>query len=198
MVLASEPSSAQARLQEACGTTSKAAAFTDSQKLDHLNGQMQAFTAAATEFTLATANGAGELHCAIRRGPAGFLQVLGPKLLAWPDYPGNGVMDSLANLAEHHQLGLLIIDRAEVIGLHINGGGMLLTPAQAVCLHPDLADPPDAPPARRAARWVWVTVSRAFIQCRKHLVQPGDPPGPGPSRPGTDYFGAAAGQCGPP
>lgn len=45
-----------------------------------------------------------------RGGRPGFLRVLGPSLLAWPDYSGNGMFQTLGNIAAKPEVGLLVVD----------------------------------------------------------------------------------------
>ena len=40
----------------------------------------------------------------------GFVRVLGPRRLAFPDYPGNAMFNTLGNLVEYPRAGLLLVD----------------------------------------------------------------------------------------
>ncbi|WP_051795595.1 pyridoxamine 5'-phosphate oxidase family protein [Streptomyces sp. NRRL S-87] len=61
---------------------------------------------AADTFFVATTAGGG-VDASHRGGHPGFVEVLSPTELAWPDYPGNAMFLTLGNLAEDPRAGLL-------------------------------------------------------------------------------------------
>ncbi|MGW5345721.1 pyridoxamine 5'-phosphate oxidase family protein [Streptomyces sp. HUAS TT3] len=68
-------------------------------------GQQRAVRAADTFFVTTTAeDGADASH---RGGLPGFVEVLSPTELSWPDYPGNAMFLTLGNLAADPRAGLL-------------------------------------------------------------------------------------------
>jgi predicted pyridoxine 5'-phosphate oxidase superfamily flavin-nucleotide-binding protein len=73
----------------------------------------KAFIESAVYFFLATADADGRPDCSFKGGAAGFVRVVGPSELAWPDYDGNGMFKSLGNIAVHADVGLLFIDMHE-------------------------------------------------------------------------------------
>src|SRR6478672_4503504 len=86
-------------LQERYGTRSRAEAFYKHQVLRYLNPQMRTFIARQEMFFLSTADGHGECDVSFRAGEAGFVHVLSEKILAYPEYRGNGALASLGNIA---------------------------------------------------------------------------------------------------
>jgi len=75
-----------------------------------------------TFFFLATADNEGRPDCSFKGGPAGFVKVVGPDALAFPDYDGNGMFRSLGNLAVNPHVGLLFMRTGEKRGrLRVNG-----------------------------------------------------------------------------
>src|SRR4029077_19714345 len=52
----------------------------------------------ATHFFLATADAEGRPDCSFKGGMPGFVRVVGPSELAFPDYDGNGMFKSLGNI----------------------------------------------------------------------------------------------------
>ena len=60
-------------------------------------------------FFLATADAAGRPDCSFKGGDPGFVRVVAPDLLVWPDYDGNGMFKSLGNIRANPQVGLLFI-----------------------------------------------------------------------------------------
>lgn len=185
-------------LQRRLGTSDRAERFYDEQVLDHLNERMREFVQRQEMFFLATADASGECDSSFRAGPAGFLQVLGERALAYPEYRGNGVHASLGNIEENPHLGIMLIDFARArIGLHINGRATLVEDERMRASHPDL--PEDPVPGRRAQLWVHVEVEEAYIHCAKHIPQMQKAPRRTArdwgtddyKRKGGDFFGAA-------
>src|SRR5882757_10454094 len=73
----------------------------------------KAFIESAIYFFLSTADAEGRPDCSFKGGPAGFVRVVGPSELAFPDYDGNGMFKSLGNLLVNAHVGLLFIDLHE-------------------------------------------------------------------------------------
>ncbi|KIZ19346.1 pyridoxamine 5'-phosphate oxidase family protein [Streptomyces natalensis] len=188
-------------MQQRLGTTRRADRFYEDQVLDHLNGRMQEFVARQEMFFLATADRYGECDSTFRAGPPGFVRVLDERLLAYPEYRGNGVMASIGNISENPRLGILMIDfTRDRIGLHINGRARVVLDEEMRAAHPDL--PVDPVPGRRAQLWVAVEIEEAYIHCAKHIPHlqkiPARERGARAwgtddfKRKGGDFFGAAA------
>lgn len=155
-------------LQQRCGTTDRADRFYQQQVIDHLNERMCQFVGRQEMVFVASSDGTGACDCTFRAGPPGFVRVLEPRLLAWPEYRGNGVMASLGNIVENGHVGLLFIDFVrDVIGLHVNGAAAIVEDQAMRTAYPDL--PVDDVPGRRAERWVRVLVHEAYIHCAKHI-----------------------------
>ena len=185
------------RLQQEYGTCERAERFYTQQVLDHLNDRMRDFLARQEMMFVATSDGTGECDCTFRAGPPGFVRVLDPSRLTWPEYRGNGVMASLGNISENAHVGLLFVDFfGDAIGLHINGAAATVEDARMRAYYPDL--PVDPVPGRRAERWVSVYVHEAYIHCAKHIPRAVRTPSSRAwgtddmRRKGGDYFGVAA------
>jgi predicted pyridoxine 5'-phosphate oxidase superfamily flavin-nucleotide-binding protein len=154
-------------LQRLFGTDTRAADFYDRQVLDHLSSHMREFIGRQEMAFLATADAKGECDCTFRAGPPGFIRVIDDRMVAYPEYRGNGVMASLGNIFENGHIGILMVDFTDdLVGLHVNGRARLLT-AEEVAGY-GLADGKGAP-GRRAEHWVAVTVEEAYIHCSKHI-----------------------------
>ena len=131
------------------------------------------FIARQEMFFLATSDAQGDCDVSFRAGEAGFVHALGGKILVYPEYRGNGVMASLANITENPHAGLLFVDFIQdKVGLHVNGAARILSNEEVLAC-PDLADALRADIAavggRRPERWVLVTVEEAYIHCSKHI-----------------------------
>ena len=72
-------------------------------------------------FFLATAGPDGQPDCSFKGGRPGFVRVLSPTELAWPDYDGNGQFRSLGNLLANPRAGLLFVDWERPSRLRVNG-----------------------------------------------------------------------------
>nr|WP_245743615.1 pyridoxamine 5'-phosphate oxidase family protein [Lentzea fradiae] len=150
-------------LQCALETSDRARRFYEDQVLDHLNPAMVEFVERMEMAFISTADADGECDASLRCGAAGFLRVLDPRTIVYPEYRGNGVMASLGNIMENPHVGMLMVDFAEeLIGLHVNG-------AARMAELEEFADLLDGEVDRRVERWVVVTVREAYVHCRKHI-----------------------------
>ena len=61
-------------------------------------------------FFLATADAQGRPDCSYKGGVPGFVRVVDPHTLAFPNYDGNGMFKSLGNILLNPHVGLLFID----------------------------------------------------------------------------------------
>jgi predicted pyridoxine 5'-phosphate oxidase superfamily flavin-nucleotide-binding protein len=88
-------------------------AFTDDDR---------AFIGNAEFFFLASADPEGRPDCSFKGGAPGFVRVIGPDELAFPDYDGNGMFKSLGNIFANPHVGLLFIRMGDRPGrLRVNG-----------------------------------------------------------------------------
>ena len=102
----------------------------------------KAFIESASFFFLATASAEGQPDCPFKGGQPGFVRILAPDLLVFPDYDGNGMFKSLGNILSNQRVGMLFIAMDErPKRLRVNGRASLslddplceqLTGAQAI------------------------------------------------------------------
>ncbi|MCQ4119297.1 pyridoxamine 5'-phosphate oxidase family protein [Rhodococcus tibetensis] len=161
-------SAGERSLQVVHGTEDRAAKFYSDQMLDHLNPTMIDFVGRQELAFVATADASGECDNSLRAGAPGFMHVIDPKTLAYPEYRGNGVMASLGNISENPHVGIILVDFVhDLIGLHVNGSARIVEDAD---LRSEIADlPADHTKGRVPERWVVVEVEEAYIHCRKHI-----------------------------
>lgn len=69
----------------------------------------KAFIESVGFFFLATADAEGRPDCSFKGGPTGFVRVVAPDALVFPDYDGNGMFKSLGNIRANPHVGLLFI-----------------------------------------------------------------------------------------
>lgn len=110
-------------------------------------------------FFIATADAAGHCDCSFRGRETGpLLRVLAPGELVFPDYPGNGLFNSLGNLLVNPHIGLLFIDFAAQARLRVNGA--------AAVVELDDALKSGWP---RAQRGVHVRVKQVYGNCNQRI-----------------------------
>lgn len=76
-------------------------------RFTELDPLLRSAVAKADTFFIATADAAGNADASHRGGNPGFVEVLGPRRLRWPDYVGNGAFMTLGNLEANPAAGLL-------------------------------------------------------------------------------------------
>ncbi len=77
---------------------------------DTISESDRAFIENRDMFFLATADAEGRPTCSYKGGEPGFVRVLDPHTLAFPNYDGNGMYLSTGNMLENAHVGLLFID----------------------------------------------------------------------------------------
>jgi predicted pyridoxine 5'-phosphate oxidase superfamily flavin-nucleotide-binding protein len=124
---------------------------------EQLTDEDRAFIERMDLFFLATADAAGRPNCSYKGGAPGFVRVLDPRTLLFPNYDGNGMYISMGNTTENPHVGLLFIDFENQKRLRVNG---LAEVAAA-----DAIDPP-YPEAQFVAK---VTVQQLFPNCPRYI-----------------------------
>ena len=117
----------------------------------------KAFIESLDMFFLATADAAGQPSCSYKGGEPGFVRVVDPSTVAFPNYDGNGMFLSMGNLARNERVGLLFIDFLRPKRLRISGEATI-----------HLDDPllPAYPEAQFVVR---VAVTRVFPNCPRYI-----------------------------
>ena len=109
-------------LQDRFGSRALADRLEEKLRRSSFSEEDAAFIAEQSFFFLATADAEGRPDCSFKGGAAGFVQVVAPDLLVWPDYDGNGMFKSLGNLRANPNAGLLFIAMEETPRrLRVNG-----------------------------------------------------------------------------
>ena len=70
----------------------------------------RAFIESVNMFFLATSDKRGLPTCSYKGGHVGFVRVLDEHTIAFPNYDGNGIYQSMGNLLENPNAGILFID----------------------------------------------------------------------------------------
>jgi PPOX class probable FMN-dependent enzyme len=98
-----------------------------------------------------------------RGGEPGWVHVVDDKTLAMPDWPGNNRLDTLTNLLEHPQVGLLFLVPGLDETLRINGRAELRTD-EALCK-------PFETRGKLPKTVLVVTVEEAYLHCAKAFMR---------------------------
>jgi predicted pyridoxine 5'-phosphate oxidase superfamily flavin-nucleotide-binding protein len=122
-----------------------------------LTDEDKAFVERLDLFFLATVNTKGEPSCSYKGGDPGFVRVLDPTTLVFPNYDGNGMFLSMGNVAASGNVGMLFIDLTSPKRLRVNGTARLEPAGIAT---------PEYPGAQFV---VVVTVREVFPNCPRYI-----------------------------
>ena len=148
-------------LQALFGSTALADRLVERLRHSEFTNDDKAFVESLEFFFLATATPIGQPDCSFKGGPPGFVRVMAPNLLVWPDYDGNGMFKSLGNIAINPSVGLLFIRMGEAPKrLRANGAAQI-----------SLDDPllPEFPGAQAIIRFTPVDI---FPNCPRYIPDP--------------------------
>jgi len=124
---------------------------------DHIADGDRAFIERMDMFFLATADAAGRPNCSYKGGDPGFVRVLDPSTLAFPNYDGNGMYLSMGNTLENPHVGMLFIDFENQQRLRVNGRARIVPAAEVTPVYPE-------------AQFVLVIdVQQVFPNCPRYL-----------------------------
>jgi uncharacterized protein len=108
-------------LQDAFGSRELANRLEERLRRSSFTDEDAAFISSVRFFFLATADAEGHPDCSYKGGDPGFVRVLAPDVLAFPDYDGNGMFKSLGNIRANPHVGLLFISLEKPKRLRVNG-----------------------------------------------------------------------------
>jgi uncharacterized protein len=124
---------------------------------DHIAGDDRAFIERMEMFFLATADRTGRPNCSYKGGDPGFVRVIDPHTIVFPNYDGNGMYLSMGNALENAHVGLLFIDFENQKRLRINGSARIVPAASIEPLYPE------------AQFVVQVAVREVFPNCPRYI-----------------------------
>jgi len=111
----------QRQLQDQFDTRRLADHMAQKIATDFLSDKQKSFIERADMFFLATADALGRPSCSYKGGDPGFVRVLDPQTLAFPNYDGNGMYISWGNALTNPHVALLFIDFEKGHRLRIAG-----------------------------------------------------------------------------
>ncbi len=117
----------------------------------------KAFIERLDMFFLATADAEGRPNCSYKGGDPGFVRVLDPQTLAFPNYDGNGMYLSMGNTLANPEVGLLFIDFEKQKRMRLNGTARIEPASSAEPAYPE------------AQFVVKVNVRQVFPNCPRYI-----------------------------
>ncbi len=108
-------------------------------------------------FFLSTVNGSGEPTVSHKGGPVGFVQVISPTKLIYPNYDGNGMFYSMGNIAETRKVGLLFIDFETPNRLRVQGDAAISKDPELLARFPG------------ANMVIEIDITRVFVNCARYI-----------------------------
>ena len=119
--------SGQRRLQDEFASAPLADRLSERLRHDRFTDADKAFIEALPFFFLATADAEGRPDCSYKGGDPGFVRILAPDRLVFPDYDGNGMFRSLGNVEVNPHVGLLFLGVGpKPARLRVNGAARVL------------------------------------------------------------------------
>ena len=136
--------------------------------------------AKARFFFLATASG-DYVDCSVKCGDPGFVRIVGPATIEYPEYDGNYMFRSLGNIARNPNVGLLFAPfDGETRRIRVNGRASII-------------DDPDAVASHRGAKLVVRIDCEIYANCPRYMpdlahgVPSPDPPRPDRPPPNPEW-----------
>ncbi len=124
---------------------------------EHITDDDRAFIERLDMFFLATADRAGRPNCSYKGGDPGFVRVIDPQTLVFPNYDGNGMYLSMGNAVENPNVGLLFIDFENQKRLRVNGVAQIAAASTV------------EPPYAEAQFVVKLAVHQVFPNCPRYI-----------------------------
>jgi uncharacterized protein len=133
------------------------------KELDHLDRHCRRFIEHAPFLVLATADADGRQDATPRGGDPGFVHMADERTLLLPDRPGNNRLDSLSNLTQRPEVGLLFLIPGVDETLRVNGTAELRDDAELTGRFEFSQRSPTIV--------VRITVRQAYLHCAKALMR---------------------------
>ena len=133
------------------------------KQLSALDQYCQRYIALSTFVVVSSRDKQGGMDASPRGGPPGFVQTLDAHTLLIPDSPGNNRLDTLENIIQTSQVGMLFLIPGMDETLRVNGVASLRTDASLL----DLC----TTEIRRPKLVIQVNVQEAYLHCAKAFMR---------------------------
>ena len=155
-------------IQERMGSRPRYARF-DEGPLDHdrLGEPEAAFVATRDSFYIATVSATGWPQLQHRGGPAGFVRILGERLIGFADFSGNRQYITVGNLATNDRVALFFMDYQSRSRLKLLGHARAIDPEAETRTMAALALPEYK---AKVERGILVAVEAFSWNCSQHIT----------------------------
>ena len=133
------------------------------KQLDRLDKYAEKFISLSPFLVLSSVGSSGKLDASPRGGVPGFVKVLNEKTLLIPDSKGNNRLDSLVNIIETDEVGILFLIPGMDETLRVNGKAHLSTSSEHLALFEVEKKP--------VVSCIVVQVEEMFLHCAKALMR---------------------------
>lgn len=130
---------------------------------DRLNALTRQLIERSPFVCLATSDAEGRCDVSPRGDPMGFVRILDDATLLMPERPGNRLADSLRNIVQNPNVGLLFVIPGVTDSFRVNGRATLTTDAALLA--------PCAVEGSAPRLGVLVDIERAYTQCSKAFLR---------------------------
>lgn len=131
--------------------------------IDHIDENCEIFIKKSPFITIATSDANGNFDISPKGDPAGFVKILNDKTLAIPDRPGNRKADTLTNIIQNPNVGLIFLIPGVRETLRVNGAAKIVTDSNVLELLSCKGKVPSLA--------IIVDVKEAFMHCAKCIVR---------------------------
>lgn len=131
--------------------------------INHIDDHCRSFIEKSPFITIATSDASGNFDVSPKGDPAGFVKILSDKVLAIPDRPGNRKADTLRNIIQNPNIGLIFLIPGIKETLRVNGEAKIVTDSRVLELLSCQGKVPSMA--------IIVTVKEAFMHCAKCIIR---------------------------
>ena len=152
----------QRQLQGEFETTDLADRIVEAVVTEELSDQQAEFIHSRNMFYLSTIDESGYPSCSYKGGDLGFVRVINPVTIVFPNYDGNGMFMSMGNIQDKAKVGLLFIDFETPQRLRLRGEARCLREGPMLDSYPG------------ANLVVEISVNHVWVNCPRyvHRMQP--------------------------
>jgi len=131
--------------------------------IDYIDENCKSFIEKSPFITIATSDSNRNFDVSPKGDPAGFVKILNDKTLAIPDRPGNKKADTLTNIIQNPNIGLIFFIPGIRETLRVNGEAKIVRDEKVLELLSHKGKPP--------LFAIIVNVKEAFMHCAKCIIR---------------------------
>ena len=148
---------AQRVLQDEFRTRELAERIKEAVVTEELSDEQAAFIHSRNMFYLSTVDEQGYPSCSYKGGNIGFVRVVDPKTILFPNYDGNGMFMSAGNIQAKSKIGLLFIDFQTPQRIRVRGNAKCIKEGPILKSYPG------------ANLVMELTVSNVWVNCPRYI-----------------------------